>query len=330
MIEILTSGLSNSVQDLGRTGYLDSGVSRSGAMDRTALEIGNSMLGNAPDAAGLEIAYFPFRLKFHRSVAFAVTGADGQIRLNDTVLPSWWAVTAKAGDVLVLEPPQKGARVVVAFAGGLDIPKVMRSRATDLKSAYGGFSGRGLMRGDRLAVLPLAPHIGLPSGAGFGVDASNIATRADNGPIVLRVMPAAEQDCFTDTSLADFYETEWTLSPEANRQGFRLDGPKLLLQRPVELFSHGIMTGTIQVPPSGQPVIQMAEANTCGGYPKIGCIITADLSLLAQAKVGANLRFAAVTREAALEALRHQRSCIEDIGLMAALVRKDTGKGSNG
>jgi 5-oxoprolinase (ATP-hydrolysing) subunit C len=330
MIEILTSGLSNSVQDLGRAGYLDSGVSRSGAMDRTALEIGNSMLGNPPDAAGLEIAYFPFRLKFHRSVAFAVTGADGQIRLNDTVLPSWWAITAKAGDILVLEPPRHGARTVLAFAGGLDLPEVMGSRATDLKSAYGGLSGRGLMRGDRLALLPCSAHVGSPSDTGFGVDASKIATPADNGPILLRMLPAAEHACFADTSLVDFYETDWTLSQQANRQGLRLDGPKLVLQKPVELFSHGIMTGTIQVPPSGQPVVQMAEANTCGGYPKIGCVITADLSLVAQAPTGAKLRFVGVDRQAALAALKCQRNIIQDIGLMAALVRKDRGKGSHG
>ncbi len=330
MIEILSSGLSNSVQDLGRTGYLDCGVSRSGVMDRTALEIGNGMLGNAADTAGLEIAYFPFRLKFHRQVAFAVTGAEGQIRLNDTVLPSWWAVTARAGDVLVLEPPQRGARIVLAFAGGLDLPKVMGSRATDLKSAYGGLSGRGLMRGDRLALLPVLPRIGNPSGAGFGVDASKIPSLPGTGQIALRIMPAAEHGCFAASSLADFYETDWTLSRDANRQGFRLDGPQLKLEKPVELFSHGIMTGTVQVPPSGQPVIQMAEANTCGGYPKIGCIITTDLSLLAQAPVGANLRFVAVSREVALAALRHQRSLIQDIGLMSALVRKDKGKGSDG
>lgn len=307
MIEILTTGLPNTVQDLGRPGHLALGVSHGGAMDRQALTIANLLLGNDPSAAGIEVALHPFRLRAHVDTAVAVTGADCAVSVGVRSCPPWWATAIRAGETLVLEAPRVGARSYIAFAGGLDLPPVMGSRATDVKGNFGGFAGRGLSRGDRLALnLAQCP---LPAG-GVGAVLEERRGTADDlaNAIGLRVLPAAEFDAFTPEAQAAFTGSEWSITNDANRMGYRLSGATLSLASPVELLSHGIMPGTVQVPPSGQPIIQLADANTCGGYPKIATVIEADLWRLAQAPVGARLRFSPVSTAESTEALRAQRN----------------------
>ncbi|TPL01011.1 MULTISPECIES: biotin-dependent carboxyltransferase family protein [unclassified Mesorhizobium] len=310
MIEILSTGLPNTVQDLGRPGYLALGISHGGAMDSQALAIANFMLGNDRSAAGLEIALYPFRLKAHVDTALAITGADCPISIDDRRYPPWWATTIRAGETLLVEAPRAGARSYIAFAGGLDLPSVMGSRATDAKGGFGGLAGRGLARGDQLqlnsAVCPL-PSAGL----GVALEERQAASNANFSPIELRVLPAAEFDAFTAQAQAAFTSSDWKITSEANRMGYRLSGETLSLASPLELLSHGIVPGTIQVPPSGQPIVQLADANTCGGYPKIATVIEADLWRLAQAPVGARLRFVPVSIEVATQALRIARQQLD-------------------
>ncbi|MGV8939701.1 MAG: biotin-dependent carboxyltransferase family protein [Allorhizobium sp.] len=324
MIEILTTGAVNSVQDLGRFGYLDAGVGCSGAMDAEALLLANLLIGNAPGLAGLELTLFPFRLKFCKTTIFAFTGADCPATLSGRAIRSWWAMAAQAGDVLEIGLPRSGARAYLAFAGGIAVPEVLGSRATDLKSGWGGFEGRGLKRGDVLAVGE-APATANSPAAGFGLDPLEVRMLppAAGSAMPIRVLPSAEFAAFSDTMRADFFAADWKVSAEANRQGYRLEGPDLHTTQRLELFSHGIMPGTVQVPPSGQPIIQLAEANTCGGYPKIANVIEADLWRLAQTPSGATLRFIEVDLPAAIAALRLQRSVAERVAAFCALVRKD-------
>ncbi|MBE7183074.1 MAG: biotin-dependent carboxyltransferase family protein [Methylobacterium mesophilicum] len=314
MIEVLSTGLPNTVQDGGRPGYLSAGVSLSGAMDRPALLAANALIGNAPNAAAVEVALFPFRLRFHAETSFAVTGAVAPATLDGVALPPWWTAHAKAGQELRLDRPARGARAVIAFAGGVDVPLVLGSRATDLKGGFGGLEGRGLKRGDRLAVGP-AP----------AVRAREFGTVPDwlhEDWSLLRVLPAAEFDAFDEGSRARFLGQDWTVSADANRQGCRLEGGQLTRSSPRELFSHGIMPGTVQVPASGAPIIQLADANTCGGYPKIATVIEADLWKLAQAPVGAKLRFQEATRAEGIAALRAQREGLERLRAAVGLVRR--------
>lgn len=304
MIEILTTGLPNTVQDLGRPGRLAEGIGRGGAMDAEAMAIANLMVGNDAGAAGIEVALYPFRLRAHADTAVAVTGADCAVTAGGRPYPSWWAMPLRAGETLVVEAPRAGARSCIAFAGGIDVPPVIGSRATDLKGGFGGLEGRGLSRGDRLALLD-PPQATLPPG-GFGAAAEE--RRLNPGEAVqLRVLPAAEHDAFTEAAHAAFAGTEWTVTNDANRMGYRLSGETLALSAPLDLLSHGIVPGTVQVPPAGQPIIQLTEANTCGGYPKIATVIEADLWKLAQAPVGARLRFVPVPVDNAVEALGAQR-----------------------
>lgn len=319
MIEILSTGLANTVQDGGRPGFFDAGVSLCGAMDRPAYETANALLGNDADAAAIEIALFPFRLKFHADVSFALTGAACPASLDDAALPPWWSANAKAGQTLRLDPPVQGARAYLAFAGGIDVPKVLGSRATDAKGGYGGLEGRGLHRGDRLALGAAPQARGRGRTAGLGAVP---AWAMESEPWrAIRVLAAAEYAAFTDAARLAFFGTDWLVGADANRMGFRLDGPKLELTAPLELFSHGLVPGTVQVPASGLPIVQMADANTCGGYPKIATVIEADLWKLAQAPVGTKVRFAETDRAVGIAAWRAVQGAIGAIRARAALAQ---------
>lgn len=322
MIEILSTGAVNSVQDLGRAGYLNAGVGRSGMMDAPALEIGNLLVGNDRGAAGIEVALAPFRLRFEADTVFALTGADCPAKLGEKEVPGWWAMNARAGETLILGVARSGARSVLAFQGGIDVPPVLGSRSTDLKSGFGGLEGRGLNRGDRLALAD-GPRRPLRMEGGYGADVSGLRGRSasKDDAVVLRILPSAEYAAFAVEAIATFLKTEWLITNDANRMGYRLSGPELFPSRKLDLFSHGIMPGTVQVPPNGQPIIQLAEANTCGGYPKIANVIEADLWKLAQAPVGAKLRFELTDRDAAVAALRRERTFMAQLAASARLMR---------
>jgi biotin-dependent carboxylase-like uncharacterized protein len=323
LIEILTTGIPNSVQDLGRPGFLNLGVGRSGAMDRVALEIANHLLGNQPGCAAIEVALFPFKIRFLSDIAFAVSGGC-VARLDGNLLPPYWARVARAGQILHLTASSGGARAYVAFAGGVDVPVVLSSRSTDMKGRFGGFEGRGLKRGDQLPVRPAGVAEAGISAIGYGAVPRLLETLTEtreNNVTRVRTLPGAEQNEFTDAARDLFFESEWIVTKDANRTGYRLQGPTLTLKRPLELFSHGIVPGTIQVPSSGQPIIQLADANTCGGYPKIATVIEADLWRLAQTPSGGRIRFAETSREAAIDALRDQAAQMLDLCKTAQLVR---------
>ncbi|GBQ27365.1 biotin-dependent carboxyltransferase [Gluconacetobacter azotocaptans] len=318
MIEVLTGSTLNTIQDFGRAHAMTLGVARGGAMDRLALACGNILLGNAPDAAGIEIVFFPFRVRFHTATTFAVTGAECPATLDGQALPKDWATTAQPGQVLALQAPAQGARCYLALGGGIDVPPVLGARATDLKGGFGGLDGRALRKGDRLACVPALasplPH------SGYGLSRRCPLPSSDGTTV--RVLPAAEYDVFTTAAQTLFHGQAWRLTPSANRMGYRLEGETTLaLTRPLNLFSHGIVPGTVQVPPAGQPIIQMTDANTCGGYPKIATVIEPDLRLLAQTPVGTFIRFIAITREEAVDAIRAETRAVQVLARDVARLR---------
>ncbi|ARB27392.1 biotin-dependent carboxyltransferase family protein [Pseudomonas tolaasii] len=317
MIRILSSGALNLVQDLGRHGTLNLGVSRSGAMDREALSLANLLVGNSANAAGIEVSVFPFRLRFETDRALACTGAQCQLTLDGCRVPGWSAVNAKAGQTLVIQAPTLGVRAYLAFSGGLATPVVMGSRATDLKAGFGGHEGRGLKRDDCLDLLE-ADACPANSRAVAPSHRAAFFRELASGCISVRVLPAAEHAQFSAQALQAFYHMSFQVTLQSNRVGYRLEGQPLLRREPVELLSHGIAPGTVQVPPDGQPIIQLAEANTCGGYPKIATVLETDLWRLAQAPVGCAIRFTAVTPDAAVD--EHRRHC-RALATLAARLR---------
>jgi biotin-dependent carboxylase-like uncharacterized protein len=299
MIEVLSDTALVTVQDQGRTHARRFGVGTAGAMDRLSLAAGNLLVGNPIEAAGLEIPMFPFSLRFETATCFAVTGADSDARLEGRSLPPYWSAVACPGETLTLRAPRIGAYAYVAIAGGLDVPEVLGSRSTQLRGEFGGLHGRQLRKGDRLPLGPPAEA----SVAELGIEPPVIALPlGEAGVTTVRVLPASEHDCFTAQAREHLWRGPWKITPQSNRAGYRISGPPLELSSALELRSHGIVPGVIQVPGGGQPIIQLADAATAGGYPKIGTVIEADLWRLGQARLGSELRFIEVSYDEAVAA----------------------------
>jgi biotin-dependent carboxylase-like uncharacterized protein len=321
MIEILSESALATVQDLGRKGALGWGVGTSGAMDPMALAAGNLMLGNPADAAAIEIQIFPFQVRFSADCAFAVTGADTPLRLDAADLPPWWCERAAAGQILRVgvpkgNAPHRGSRAYLCLAGGVDVPVVLDSRSTQLRGSFGGHEGRTLRRGDRLAV----GRSPTTRPAGFGLVPASIARPMECGGLpALRVLPAAEYGCFTEAARTAFWGEPWTITPQSDRYGYRLAGPALATQASLELRSHGIVPGVIQVPPGGQPIVQMRDAQPSGGYPKIGTVIEADLWRLGQAPIGARVRFLETSWDEAIGAGEENAAWLASVGRLVEL-----------
>ncbi|MBO1324436.1 biotin-dependent carboxyltransferase family protein [Acetobacter sp. TBRC 12305] len=319
MLEILSDGPFNTVQDLGRPSAVPWGVCAGGAMDRESLIRANILAGNTVGAAAMEIMFFPFKVRFLENCVFAVAGAPARATLDGTSFPPDWSMQAEAGQVLILQAPEKGVRSYLAVAGGIDVPVVLGGRGTDVKGGFGGFKGRGLQKGDRLPCGHAELHA-LPDG---GVGLSGIAALPDKDNVVLGLIPGPEYEAFTQEAHSLLVTQHWTITPHANRVGFRLEGQSPLLTRQsLSLLSHGVLPGTVQVPPAGQPIIQMADANTCGGYPKIGIIAEPDLSVLAQMPPGSRIRFKLVTQEHALARMRARTEALQSLAEQVPAFKK--------
>lgn len=301
MITILRPAVQTTVQDLGRRGHRHLGVGLCGAMDKLALQIGNALVGNADDAAALELCLPPATMRFDTDSLIALTGADCLARLDGATLPVGSSILARAGMTLELLHPMRGARAYLCVAGGIDVPPLLGSRSTDLQAQFGGLAGRMIRRGDELRLLP--------ADAPPRICSTSLPT--SEGPI--RVIAAPEFDEFAPASRALFFGVDWKVTSQSNRMGFRLEGPALTRTAQYELKSHAVFPGVIQVPKGGAPIVLMADAHTTGGYPRMATVIAADQSRLAQAVPGESVRFSLCTREAALQALQQQQVQLQTI-----------------
>ena len=295
-IEVIDGGLLTTVQDAGRRGHRRLGVPWCGALDAEAMAAANLAVGNARAAAGLECTAAGPTLRFLATTRFALTGADLGAVLERADLGTWTVplgrvVVARAGNVLMLRERRAGLRAYVAFAGGIDVPAVLGSRATDLLARFGGYLGRALRAGDMLALGPPAtaptdmpPPVAKPTGA---------------GPLTVRVVPGPQDDAFTPEACAALENETWQVGPLSDRTACRLQGAVLEHKGPGEILTDGMVPGCVQAPPDGRPIVMLADGPTTGGYPKIATVITADLPRLAQLVPGDRLRFAAVSVEGA-------------------------------
>ncbi len=310
MIEIEKTTALTSVQDLGRSGCLNYGVGRAGAMDPLALQLGNLLLGNESGAAAIEIPLFPFQVRFLKDCAFAVTGNDGEILLDGKLLPPWWVAQAVAGQRLTVKASRHSARAYLHLPGGIDVPEVLGSRSTQLRGAFGGFNGRGLQKGDQLSAVE--PQRKLKTDLGI---ASPWLRFANLGAEVqtIRVLPAGENLAYTEASRQRFWQQDWKITPQSNRYGYRLEGKALVALETMEMRSHGIVPGVIQVPHNGQPIIQMSDAQPSGGYPKFATVIEADLWLLGQIPPGRSIRFVECNFAQARKAWQEQLQYLQQV-----------------
>jgi len=302
MIEVLRAGPLTTVQDLGREAWRDRGISRCGALDDLALTQGNLLVGNPPDAAGLEFTLGPATLRFDIDCCIAVTGTDADALLDGRPLRPGWRQPVQAGQTLKIAAPRERMRSYLAVSGGIATAPALGSRSTDLKAGFGGLDGRALRDGDR---LPLNPPAARPS--------RRIGLAPPDWDATVRALPGPEHDDFSAAARAAFWGADWRLTPQSNRMGYRFAGPELKRQRGAELASHGVLPGVVQVPPSGQPIALLADAQTTGGYPKIAVVIRADLWKLAQLRLGATLRFLPCSVDEALDALRQRQATLEQL-----------------
>lgn len=286
-IEVIRPGLLTTVQDLGRTGYRAAGVPRSGAMDALALRVANLLVGNAGDEAGLEVTLLGPELRFAAAAVVAVAGAEFE------GVPPWRPLRVAAGERIRFGACRSGCRAYVAIAGGLAVPPVLGSRSTYLRAALGGWEGRALRAGDRLAVGPRRPgtsgHASHPAGS-WRISPGILPAYAS--AVTLRVVRGAQADDLG----RGLTEAEFQVSPQSDRMGLRLTGPRLGRGGAADLLSSAVVPGTVQVPPDGQPIVLMADAQTIGGYPQAAHVIGPDLPLAAQLRPGDRVRF----REVAL------------------------------
>ncbi|HSC81184.1 MAG TPA: biotin-dependent carboxyltransferase family protein [Chitinolyticbacter sp.] len=299
---ILKPGPQTTVEDLGRPGYRALGVPTGGACDAPALQVGNLLVGNDEGAAALEVTLGGLQVRFVRDCIVALTGAAMPASLDGVSVVGWRSIAATAGSVLRLGFASAGARAYLCVAGGIDVPPVLGSRATGLLAGLGGHRGRALQAGDVLALGE--PRHRVSAGA---------AVRAPQRGEVLRVLPGPEWPQLARTQQKALLGAVWTLSPDSNRMGARLAGPTLTLDGSGELASHAVLPGVVQLPPSGLPIILLADAQTTGGYARPLVVIAADLWRAAQFSPGERVRFAEVSGQGALAALLAQRDWINRI-----------------
>ena len=277
-IRIHRAGMLTTVQDLGRRGHRASGVPLSGAMDVFALRVVNLLVGNPENAAALEFTLRGPELEFSADTVVAVGGAEFG------ALPRWQPIRIVAATRLNFNAASWGCRGYLAIAGGLELAPVLGSRSTYLRAALGGYAGRALRDGDVLRAAGLAPQV---TGR-WHID-ERILPAYSASPVV-RVVRGAQAEEFGPLAEATF-----SVSPKSDRMGLRLAGPALPRKVTGDLISRTVVPGTIQVPPDGQPIVLMADAQTIGGYPQIAHVISVDLPLVAQLRPGDSVRFREVT-----------------------------------
>lgn len=280
MIGVVRPGPLATVQDLGRPGRAHLGVPRSGAADDRSLRLANRLVGNREDAAGVEFTLGGAALRFHARAWIAVTGAPAPLRINGRACGTNTPCFVPSGALLELGTPPSGLRSYLAVRGGLAIDKVLGSRSTDLLS---GLGPAPLRRGDR---LPLGPTTGLGE---ITADVAPAPSMPDEP--VLRILPGPRDDWFSEDAMVTLTSASYTATQDSNRVGVRLDGPPLPRVRKGELSSEGTVIGSLQVPPSGHPIIFLADHPTTGGYPVIAVLASAAIPLAAQLRPGQRLRF---------------------------------------
>lgn len=308
MIEVLRAGLLDSVQDGGRFGLRHLGVGSAGALDAYSLAIANHLVGNNPGDAALEMTLNGPALRLRRAATIAVCGADIMARIGSEPVPCWRPLRLEANTCIEFSACRSGARAYLAIDGGIATTPLLGSRSTDLRAGFGGHEGRALRAGD---LLPLGKPIAgdLPFGASRWW-----------------INPGEEFD-LRRTALARFVplhsEAEalskqaWRLSATSGRQGLRLSGAPLPMHDAAQRISEPVAPGTLQLPPDGQPIVLMAEAQTVGGYARLGHVISADLPRVAQLRPGEALHFLPVSTT---EAQRLQRVMSASLGRMALAI----------
>lgn len=306
--DVLDGGLLTTVQDLGRFGYQRYGVPTSGAMDLFSQRAANRLVGNSEDAATLEMTMVGPRLRFAAPATVALTGADLGARIDDRAMPRWESVLVEPGGVLSFSAPRDGIRAYLAVAGGIDVPTVLGSRSTYLRSKLGGLDGRPLRAGDVLSMGGTRPVL---LGGTLQLPAEHVPVYGHAHS--LRVVLGPQEDRFTEQGVTTFLSSPYTVTAQSDRMGYRLSGPVIEHTRGADIVSDGTPFGAVQVAGDGVPIVLLADRGTAGGYTKIATVIGPDIPRLAQAGPGDVVTFRAVTLDEAYEAVRQEEALLASI-----------------
>jgi len=303
-ITVLNPGLLTSVQDAGRVGYQQFGVSVSGVMDPRAMKIANILVGNEDNEAVLECTMMGPQLRLDADNVIAITGGDLGPTLDNQPVENYAALAVRAGQTLRFTALRSGCRAYIAFAGGLDIPLVMDSRSTYMKAKIGGFEGRKLQKDDAIGFR--APRSSLPN-----LDQRRVAPEvAPQREFTVRVLMGPQDDLFTPAGIQTFLSETYTVTNEFDRMGCRMEGAVIEHISGGDIISDGIAFGAIQVPTAGKPIIMLADRQTTGGYTKIANVITADFRIIGQLKGGDRVRFVKTDIETAQAELLAEREAL--------------------
>ncbi len=301
-VTIVRPGLFTTVQDLGRWGFQSRGVPVSGALDQFSHRLANRLVGNSDAEATLEATLMGPQIAFEVDLTFAVTGAAFYLTLDAALVEMNVRIDAKAGSIVKFGERQRGARAYFAVAGGIEVPTVLGSRSTHVLTRMGGLEGRALRAGDKLQMR---------SDPIFRRVSANMQKKGSDpfipdGGARLRVIPGEP------LLFAHLASQRFRISPESNRMGYRLEGAPIVAPPSGELISRAVATGAIQVPPTGQPILLMADHATTGGYAIGATVISADLSLAGQLAPGDWIEFESCSLEAADHALREREAAFGD------------------
>jgi allophanate hydrolase len=309
VFKVIAPGFLTTVQDEGRRGFQRVGVPVAGALDRNGFTLANALVGNAQNAACLEVMGSGPELEVVcESARIALIGGGGGLEIrgrDQPLIPPGQTVRLAKGDIARVKLGGDAFCSYLAIEGGFDVPLCLDSKSTYTRAAFGGLSGRQLQSGDVL-----------------NGTIDNVAARAEvtlseprglrfDQPI--RVVLGPQDDFFTDAAIQEFLSGTYTITPASDRMGFRLAGPLLEHKDDYNIVSDGIVAGSIQVPGSKLPIILMADAQTAGGYPKIATVISADLPLLGVRGSGRTIRFQAVSRDEAETIRRAEHQQIQNI-----------------
>lgn len=282
---VIKQGMLTTVQDLGRYGFRSFGVNPGGVMDRTAARLLNQLLGNDENAAVLEMHFPAGEFLVEETTDLAIGGADFSAELSGGPVTRWAVAHARKGDILRFVKKRIGNRAYLAVNGGFEVDEWLGSASTSFVTATGGFNGRRLIAGDRIKFKPRA-------------ECRHNSTRIGNSLIpkysdspALRVTAGPEFDTLTGISQHQFFTEHFAISPQSDRMGFRLNGPRLYRLSDAEILSSGTTFGTIQLLPDGQVIVLMADHQTTGGYPRIATVASVDLPLIAQLGPGSKVSF---------------------------------------
>lgn len=308
VLRVVAAGLFTTIQDLGRPAAISSGVPAGGAMDRFAHRAANLLTGNSPQDATLECAMSGPHLLAEESCLVAITGADFDPRVNGAAAPMWMGIFLGRGDRLTFGGRRSGARVYLAVGGGFEADRWLSSRSTNLMAGRGGMHGRTLAAGD---LLSTATERSAPAIAGRYLPP---ALRPDYSDHKLHAMPGPHVKRLDAEGRRRLFSAEFKVSREADRMGYRLEGP-LLATSGDELLSFGLVAGAVQVPRSGQPILLMADHQTAGGYPVVATVVSASMHQAAQLAPGDPLRFVQTT---AAQAARLRLALSEALSTLSA------------